>query len=132
MILYEGHGVQKRLSENPGDVQYDQHLATASSTWFHADQINLRIGMVQVTARKSPKIPRCWLDGSRDLMSKRIVKCGLNRGRCHWMRMAENDVFLIFLWSNILLNMWHVDEVNYYILQHWAVLGHEYRGHVLH
>jgi len=35
------------------------------------------------------------LDGSRDLMSKWIMKSGLNRDRCHWMSVAEKETFLI-------------------------------------
>jgi len=83
------------LSKNIGDVEYDQHLATTGSARFYADQINLRIVMVQVMTRKSSKIPRWWLDRSRDLMSKWIMKSGLNRHRCHWISMAEKDTFLI-------------------------------------
>jgi len=77
------------------DVEYDQHLATTSGTRFHADPINLGIVMVQVTTRKSSKILRCWLDGSRDSTTKWIVKSGLKRDRCHWMNMPEKDMFLI-------------------------------------
>jgi len=97
-ILYEGHGVQKHpLSRNIGDIEYDQHLTPTSSTWFHGDQINLRIGLVQVMTCKSSEISRCWLDGSRDLMSKWIMKSGLNRDRCHWISMFEKGMFLILL-----------------------------------
>jgi len=111
-ILYEGHGVQKHpLSRNIGDIEYDQHLAPTSSTRFHADQINLILRLIQVMTRKSSEVPRCWLNGSRDLMSKWIMKSGLNRDRCHWISMAERGTFLILLWLNILLNMRRQDDL---------------------
>ncbi len=57
MILYGSDIVQRHGAlENMRQFKYDHHLAVASDTWFHGDQIDLRVGTVQVANSQSSEI----------------------------------------------------------------------------
>jgi len=97
MNLRDGDG------ENIGRSEYDHYITMTSSIRFHADHINMSVGVAQDTTSKSTKIFCCCLtgSGSRDPVGKWIRNCGRSRARCK-RNVAK---WRILLWRNVLLDM---------------------------
>ena len=134
MILYGSDIVQRHGAlENIRQFQYDHHLAVASDAWFHGDQMDLRVGTVQVANGQSSEILCCWLTGSRDPLGKWIEKRGLSGELWNMLRnMANKRVMpLILLRRNIESDL-YVGNMNGYPLEHWVVPVPGYLGQFLH
>ena len=86
-------------------LEHDHHFKPTSGTHFHADHTYLCIWVVQITTGDSSEIfSPCWI-GGRDLVNKRMRKCGLNN--VWWIILrsvaeAEGVAFWIHLQRNIL------------------------------
>ena len=65
-------------SEEIRHFKYDHHLILASGAWFHANHINVRIWMVQITASKSAEVLCRWLTRSGSPLGRWIRKGGLS------------------------------------------------------
>ena len=75
-------------------------------TWFHAEQVDMRIGMAQAMNSKSSEILG-WLAGSMEPMSKWIKKGILSRATCNMLRRVPvMEVFLMLLRRSVQLDMY--------------------------
>ncbi len=76
------------------------------STWFLAEQIDLRIGMAQAMNSKSSEILG-WLAGSGEPMSKWIKKGVPGRATCNMLRrLPVMEIFLMLLRRSARLDMY--------------------------
>lgn len=133
-ILYESDIIQRLGAlENIRQFKFDHHLAVASDAWFHGDQIDMRVGTVQVANGQSSEILRCWLSGSRDPIGKWIGKRGLSGELWGTLRNVANKRGnpLILLRRNIESDL-YVGNMNRYPLEHWVVPVPGYLEQFLH
>jgi hypothetical protein len=79
----------KRLSENTIRLENDHHFKSTGGQCLHADDTNLRIGVVHITTGKSPKIFCSSVVGRRDPVNKWVRKGSLDGALCIMLSVAE-------------------------------------------
>ena len=85
----QGQG-QGKASEYICDFKCDNHLISASGAWFHANHINLRIGVMHITAGESSEIFCRWL--AKTLLSRWIKEGDLDRVLYNTLRTIVEEV----------------------------------------
>ena len=77
------------MSENIIRLEDDHYFKSTSGQCLHADDTNLRIGMVHVTTGKSSEIFCSSLVGGRDPANKWVRKAALNGSLSIMVNLAE-------------------------------------------
>jgi hypothetical protein len=70
----------------------DHYFKSTHGARFHADHINLCVGVLQITTGELSQVFCSCLGGGRDPVDKRMRKGGLNRVRCIMLRNVAKGV----------------------------------------